>query len=245
MTIFDCNCSYGVPPRPPFRYARDVDELLAEMDFCGIDRALAHRAGMRFDSPVVWNARLVEDLKGNPRVLPTWTILPHQTGEQAEPERFIAMMAENGIRALRAFPYEHRYRLDGRTFGPLFERLIDRRIPLFVKHNAEAIGDLLAEFPDLTVVAVNQGPHSLERYLRPLLDAHARFYLETSHYMVEGLIEEFRERYGPDRLLYGSGFPDVCGGAPLLRLMQADIDNDARAAIAGGNLSRLLSEVRL
>ena len=149
-------------------------------------------------------------------------------------------MRGHGIRALRAFPQEHHYSLDWLTFGELFKMLAERRIPLFAKENLLLLKELLEDSPALTVVAVNQGPHSLERYLRPLLDRYPNLYVDTAYYMVEGLIEEFCERYGPDRLLFGSGFPDNCSGAALLRLAQADIGEAARSAIAGENLERLL-----
>ena len=245
MYYFDCNCSYGHGGRPPFRYAGTADELLAEMDWCGIDRALAYHAGMRFDSPLVWNPQLSEDVRGLPRLHATWTILPAQTGEFPAADAVLQAMRTHGVRALRAFPDENRYRLDRRTFGALFEMMVAHRIPLLVKQNILAIGDLLAECPGLIVVAMNVGPHSLERFLRPLLDDFPTLHVETSHYMVDGLIEEFVERYGPERLLFGSGFPDICSGAALLRLAQADIPAEARAAIAGGNLDRMLAEVAL
>ena len=245
MRWFDCNCSYGIGARPPLRYARSAGELLAEMDWCGIDRALVYHTNMRFDSPVAWNPRLASDIHAQPRLIGSWAILPSQTGEQAEPAEFLRLMKQHDVKTLIAFPDEHRYRLDARTFGPLLESLIAARIPLFIKQNILAIGDLLEDFPELPVVAMNIGPHSLERYLRPLLDAFPALHVETSHYMVEGLIEEFCERYGHARLLFGSGYPDVCSGASRLRLAQADIPDEARAAIAGGNLERLLGEVRL
>jgi hypothetical protein len=227
------------------RYAKDTAELLAEMDWCGIERALVYHAGMRFNDALAYNARLAGEAGAVDRLAGSWAILPSQTGEFPQPEALLREMQAHGIRALRAFPDEHRYQLDKRTFGELFEALIEHRIPLFVKQNIVSIGGLLAECPGLTVVAMNVGPHSLERYLRPLLDAFPTLYVDTSHYMVDGLIEEFVERYGPERLLFGSGFPDVCSGAALLRLAQAEISETARAAIAGGNLERLLAEVRL
>jgi len=39
MKLFDCNCCFGPHPNPPFRFARDERQLLAEMDALGIDRA--------------------------------------------------------------------------------------------------------------------------------------------------------------------------------------------------------------
>lgn len=245
IEIFDCNCSFGEAARPAFRYARDAAELQEEMCWCGVERALVYHSGMRFGSPVVWNGRLLSEVESFANLVPTWAILPSQTGEQADLEKFIAAMRRCGIKALRAFPQEHRYRLDGRTFGGLLEAITERHIPLLAKENLSALGDLLAEFPDLTLVAMNQGPHSLERYLRPLVEIYPNFYVDTSYYIVDGLIEEFCERYGPRRLVFGSGFPDNCSGAALLRLICADIDLEAKRAIAAGNLDRLLGEVNL
>jgi hypothetical protein len=245
VKYFDCNMSYGLSARPAFRFARTPGELLAEMDHCGIDQALAKHAGQRFGSPSTYNDQVVAELADEPRLEAVWSLLPAQTGEQAPPERLLSQMTKAGVRCLWAFPEEHRYELDALTWGELCEALMEKRVPLFAKVQALAIRDLLKDFPDLIVVAVNQGPHSLERHLRPLLDAFPNLHLETSLYMVEGLIEEFCERYGPARLLYGSGFPDNCHGASRLRLAQADLSTEARELIAAGNLERLLGEVRL
>ena len=245
MRLFDCNASFGASGRPAFRYARTAEQLIEEMDFCGVDRALVRHAGQRFGSPTRFNAHLTAEIQGHPRLEPAWAILPSQTGEQPPAEVFLSSMKGHGIRTLWAFPDEHRYRLDGLTFGDLLERLVEQHIPLFAKVNALVIGDLLRDFPELTVIAVNQGPHSLERHLRPLLDAYPGLHLESSLYMVEGLIEEFCERYGPHRLMFGSGFPDNCSGGPLLRLLQADVPAEAIQAIAGENLERLLGQAQL
>jgi hypothetical protein len=245
MRFFDCNCSFGESPHPPFRYARTPAELLEEMDFCGIDRALACHAGMRFGSPVVWNAQCVEGCASSSRLEPTWAILPAQTGEQLPTDDFLAAMIAHGVHALWAFPDEHRYLLNRRTFGELLDALAARRIPLFIKQNLVAIGGLLAECPGLTVVAVNQGPHSVERYLRPVMDAFSRVYVDTSSYIVQGTLEECCARYGSERLLFGTAFPNNCSGGAVLQLAHAAIPDKAKAAIAGLNLEQLLEEVEL
>ena len=243
--FFDCNCSFGETPRPPFRFASDPHSLLEEMDLCGIDRALVHHAGARFGCAPYWNERLPGLLAGLERLVPAWTLLPPQTGETPDGDALISAMRDSGIRALLVFPQEHRYRLQRRTFGDLLGTLARRRIPLFVKESLPALGDFLEECPDLVVVAMNQGPHSVERYLRPLLDAFPNLYLDSSYYIIDGAIEEFCARYGPDRLLFGSAYPDNCAGGALLQLLHADIDEADRRAIAGTNLVRLLSEARL
>ena len=91
------------------------------------------------------------------------------------------------------------------------------------------------------MVAANQGPHSLDYYLRPLMDPFPNLHVGTSYLFVEGLIEGLCERYGPERLLFGTAFPDNCSRRRTLRLAQADIGEEARALIAAGNLERLLA----
>lgn len=245
MFFMDCHCSFGCTARPPPQFAATAADLLAEMDFCGIDRALVYHANQRFASPVTWNSVLSESLTGQSRLEGAWAILPPSTGELPAPDLFLKALRSNTIRTLCAFPHEHHYRLDRKTLGGYYDLMAAHRIPLLVRENLLNLDAFLKESPDIIVMAIGQGPHSVERYLRPLLDAYPNLHLDTSAYMVEGLIEDFCGRYGPERLLFGSGFPDNAAGAALLRLATADIGAEARAAIAGGNIKRLLDNVRL
>jgi len=245
MEFFDCNCALGIPGVRGLRFARNVTELQQEMDFCGIDRALVYHTAMRFDSPVIGNRLLMEEIEPDDRLVPVWTILPSQTDELVSPETFLVRMRQHGIRAVRAFPDEHRYMFDELTMGDWLALLEEKRVPLLLKTNPVKIAGALAAFPNLVVVAIAQGPHSLERYLRPIVERYAHFYIDTSSYMVDGLIEDFCAKYGAQHLLFGTGFPHNCSGASLLRLAQADIADEDKQAIAAGNLSRILQEAQL
>lgn len=241
--FFDCNCAFGKSGRPALRFAATPEELLLEMDFCGINQALVYHANQRFSSPITWNPVLSTEIGKHNRLYGAWTILPPSTYEMPETEVLLKKMRQGRIRVFRAFPQEHHFRLNRDSLSWLYEFMAEHKIPLLVKENSWQMRELLSECPNLTVVAVNQGPHSLERYLRPLLDRFPNFYLETSSLLVDGLIEEFCERYGAERLLFGSGYPDNCGGAAFLCLVRAEISDTDKAAIAGGNLRRLLDGV--
>lgn len=246
IRLIDCNCSFGIPGIPVFRIAKNAAELLEEMDFCGIEQCLVHHASMRFDSPIVGNERIIEEIKEHRlRLLPTWAILPSQTEEQPEPKVFLKKMAEAGIKVLWSFPNEHGYSLDENTFGDLLKLLTEKHIPLFVKDNLVNISKLLASFPKLIIVAVNQGPHSVDRYLFPLIEKYPNFYMEISSYIGAGAIENFCSKYGPNKLLFGTGFPNNCSGGSILQLIQADISHSYKEAIANRNIEYLLKEVKL
>ena len=127
LELFDCNCWFGVPAVPPLRFARTADELLKEMSFCGITKALVYHVAMKEDSPLVGNELVIEETRGRLEFSAAWAILPPQTGEIGAPDAFVARMKENGVRALCAFPGQHKYLLNENTFGALFEVMIHER----------------------------------------------------------------------------------------------------------------------
>jgi hypothetical protein len=253
-SYFDCNVSLGANVCGVFQPCLTVDELLAEMDWAGVDQALVHHALMREQSPVVGNAVLAESIAGRPRLMGTWAILPQQTGELPSAGAFFSAMAHAGIRALWAFPEEHRYVLDRVTFGRFLDELSERHIPLFLPRNAggprppdtwNLVYHLLSQYPQLTLVVAAHGPWGEDRYFRPLLEQCQGFHIDISRYELDCGLRELVGKYGAERLLYGSNFPQSPMGGPRLMVEHAEVSEEARRAIAGGNLRRLLGEVQL
>jgi len=251
---FDCNARYGAgltgAGSPPAR----VEALIAELNWHGIDRALVHHTLMREHSPVVGNRVLAEGIAGHDRLVGSWAILPPQTNELPLGGAFYAAMAAANVYALWAYPDDHRYLLNRVTFGAFLDEVSERRIPLFVPRDAiearpggtwEVVTDLLQAYPRLTLVVTAHGPWGEDRYFRPLLDTFEGFHIGISRYELEGGLVELVERYGASRLLYGSNYPISPMGGPLLMLARAAISQEERAAIAGGNLARLLEGAEL
>jgi hypothetical protein len=245
LKFFDCNAAFGPYRTRVLRFARTAAELLEEMDFSNIDRALVYHTAMRFDHPAVGNELVVSETRGHPRLLPTWALLPSHTGELPAVGELLGAMRRQQVRALRLFPDDHRYFLDDVTWGDQLAVLMERRIPLFIRASLDRIATLLRSFPDLVVVTGSQGSNPLDRYAWPLVERFPNLVYETSGYLVDGGIEEFCRRYSASRLVFGSGFPDNAGGAAMLMLAHAEIADADRRAIAGDNLCRLLEEVAL
>ncbi len=249
MDWFDCCCGFGVPGKPALGGSifATAGDLQAELDFCGVGEALVSHVAQQYESPQAGNRLLLEEIEGAPapapRLHPTWAILPPQADWDAP--TFLSEMKKAGVKAVRAYPNEDRYLLNAVTFGPLFDELVSRRIPLFVGPLWQVITDLLADFPHLTLVCVDHGSWGDDRFFRPLIERYPRFHLDTGNYQLERGLSDFVRKYGPDRLLYSSAAPTIQMGASLLTLAHADMSDDAKAAIAAGNLRRLLGEVKL
>ncbi len=245
MRFFDVNARFGVSMHAPLKRAETPAELLDEMDYGGVGEALAFHSAMRDDSPVWGNALVVESTQDQPRLHRAWSILPFQTEELGTLPEFLAGMKRHNVRALRAFPVEHRYLLNGTTFGGLFEEMIARNMPLILQSDWGTIENLLRDFPRLTLIAIQPSNHGQDRYFRPLIERYPNFHVDTARYQCDGGIAAFCRKYGPDRILFGSGFPELPFFGGVLMISHADIPDEQRAAIAGGNLRRLLKEVVL
>jgi len=243
LKFFDCNCALGPYRTRVFRFARTSEELIEEMDFANVEKALVYHTAMRFDHPAIGNEAVLAATDKHSRLLPTWALLPTQTQEQSPPRVLVQEMRRHAIRALRLFPEDHRYSLDEITWGDQIEIFMARRIPLFIRASLDRIAALLRSFPELIVVTASQGSNPLDRYAWPLIERYPNLHFETSGYLVDGGIEEFCRRYSAARLLFGSGFPDNASGAAMLTVAQAEIAEADKRAIAWDNLSRLLAEV--
>ena len=250
MEFFDCNCAYGVAMKPPLIPALTPHEVLEEMDLCGIARALVRNMATSEQTPQVGNRLTSEQLAGQERLVPTWAILPPHTGELGTTDEFLAAMPEAGVRSLWAFPSDHRYLLNRTTFGELFEVLAAEEIPLFLPRaqgsgglDCYATADaLLQDFPGLYLIIVGHGSWGEDRYFRPLMERFPNFGVDTSRYELDGGIAEIVKKYGPHRLYFGTAFPNTPMGGPMLTLLHAEITEEERAWVAGGNLRRLLKK---
>ena len=230
------------------RQAEHAEDLLEEMDFCGVDEALVYHHAMVENDPGYGNRLILEEAAKCPqRLHATWAILPPVTEEEYAPENLIPAMKRHNVKALRTYPVKNRYFLDRITMGELLDALVERKIPLFLspQDGWQYIFNVLKEFPELTVVLTNYGLWGSDRFFFPLIRAYKNVYIDTSDYQVINGIDKFCGKFGDERLLFGSNFPMDYFGGPITALMSSGLSQESLERIASGNLERILSEVRL
>ncbi len=243
MRFFDCNTYIGDPANGPAGVS--AEGLTAAMDRAGIERALVWHVGQRDADALAGNELLAEAIAPHERLVGCWTLLPPQTSELGEVDEWFARAAAARVRALRAFPQTHRYLLRREVLGEVLERAIAAGVPLLLAAGNEdwpQVYDLLADFPELTVILCETGCWGADRYFRPLIERYPNVHLEIGTYMLDGGIEAFVGDYGAGRLVFGSGFPAAYHGAMMLALAHAAIPEADKQAVAAGNLERLLGE---
>ena len=246
MRFFDCNAFFGLPMIRPLAPVATAEELVAAMDRNGVERALTWHIAQHDVSPQAGNALLADGIRDQPRLVGCWTILPNQAREFPPLPTFLEQMRQANVRALRVFPSSHRYLVNAVSMGDWLEALVARRIPLLLSRRRGVewrdVYALLAEFPDLVCVICDHGCWGEDRMFRPLLERYPNTYVDTAQYLLDGGIESLVADYGAQRLLFGSGFPESYMGGMMMALKHARIPGEAKAAIAGGNLERILEE---
>jgi len=250
LTFFDANLCFGRPIRAVYQPAGTAADLQRVMAHTGIAKGLVWHTAQRDYAACDGNRLLAKALAGRKNLFGCWTILPPQTGEVITPD-FFRRMKRNRIIALRAFPDHHRYLLNRVVFGKFLDEVTERRIPLMLSVEKAsggwpAIYNFLAEFPNLTCILCDLGIWNSDRYTWPLLENYPNIFLETSLLALEDAgIEETVTRYGAERLLFGSNFPERYLEAATLALLHAAIPAADKRKIASANLEKLIQKTQL
>ena len=146
---------------------------------------------------------------------------------------------------VRLFPKTHNYPLSAWVVGELCEWLIRHRLPLFVWHEEtgwDSLGALASAYPALHIVVETQ-VRKVFYHLRPLfalMRAFPNVLLETSNLTGIDSVAFAVRAFSAERLLFGSFLPANDPLAAMGMIADADITEEEKRLVAGGNVRRLI-----
>ena len=242
ISFFDCNCIIGRRSAPRPETNLTIDEMVAAYDRAGIIQVLATHAHAKEYNPSIGNEQLSDLCADQALLQPCYVVQPHWTGEMPGGDALIDYLRDGSARAVRLFPKEHSYGLGERWCGPLFSTLEQAGIPVLIDLDQTAwteIDGILTAHPRLKLVVLRVGYRN-DRWLYPLLHTHQGLLLESSLYLPHRGVEVLTERFGAERLIFGTGMPLWDIGAAVSHIMYAAISEAARGRIAGETLRSIL-----
>lgn len=248
IKIFDCDLRYGRYVKPVgFRPCYMPDELLQEASRAGICGGLVRNVASDIVSVFHGNARLAEDLAAMPEnYYGVWAISPSAAGDVPKPDQLHAAMKQNRIGALYLNPIEHRFSPAPSVMGDYYSMATERRIPLFLATDyieQEDILRILESFPKLMAIVSVCSCHPTMRQMYPILEKFENVSLDLAFQWDDQGIEDITHRYGAHRMVYGSCFPELYMGGMLTMVRCADISDEDKQAILGGNFCRLMEGI--
>lgn len=254
LRFLDCNAAIGRWKHPRPGGYESATELEAILDYLQVKQAVVYHAQAQETHAPMGNIWLLAELTGHPRLLPSWLLLPHHTGEMPEPEVLLEQMSQAGVRVARLLPglKGHRFSMEEWCAGPLLQALESHRIPTLVDFmffrrddpDWKLLADLSRRHPNLPIILTGWAGLA-SRSFYALCKAYPNLYLDTSRYALFRGMEAFCEKVGARQLVYGSGLPFIAPGVAMTTITHAEISQEEKAMIAAGNLERLLAEVTL
>jgi hypothetical protein len=245
LTLFDANCLLGRLPWGEIE-GGPVDALLARMDRLGVARALVgHTVSWQHD-PAEGNRRVVRDLgehSHDGRLRACWVALPESCAEVSPPEVFVRDAIANGVGAVRVYPADHGFDLDSPDFAGYAEACAIAGLPLVVdlaETTWSALDTVARDHPGLAVIGCEIGYRVLRR-AAAVLARRPNVYLDLSDLSTHEGLEWLCARFGPERLVFGTGAPRRDAAEAITRLLWSDLDDTAVARIGHQNLEALLA----
>ena len=249
LSFCDCNIWLGRPEGFPLSEELCANSLNEVLDKRFVTGGLVSHWRGKTISAQDGNESVLQDLRRKQRG--SICHLDSAAPVPSEPARFpVLQKLPREVRAVRIFPKSHHFPMTDWCIGSLCEWLVERRMPLFIWHTEldwPSMYEIARKFPKLSIVIETQVQKILyhTRPLFLLMRDCRNILLETSNFAGQGFVEYVAREFGPDRLIFGSFLPVNDPLVAMGMILDAEIPQDQKELIAGGNLRRLITEVRI
>lgn len=245
--FYDCDVLLGREIDEDEETAATVDDAVAEMRRSGVARALVTNTKISLSTPLWGNDDLAASLAGHKEVRGIFGIQAVNERHEAPVAERVDALIKQGAAGVQLWPGREAWDFAPWQCPDLFDALSQRGLPAFM-HNDSAqpqqVYDVLKAFPKLVLV-YQRVFYGHARRILGLMRACPNLHLATSPGWVGGrVIEQFDSYFGSDRMLFGSGYARYDVMPAVAQIIYSEISDEKKSAIAGGNLRRLLEQIR-
>ncbi len=246
LSLFDVQAGFGGPTALPTPTVT-ASEWIAQMRQLDIGEAVVRFVpdeGVR--DPRAANRELYAVCQAHPELRPCPILLPSGGQDVPSEQEQVAEAISHGAGAALLRPTADYWHFEEWSGGPLLRALEERRLPAFCsvgKVTLPQVADLAGRYPKLPLILA-EVQYLQHRSLVPLLAAFPNAYLSVgSNYVVYQGLETLVATVGPDRLLFGTGFPHAEPMGAITMLTYADLSPEVKAQIGMQNLQRLIEGI--
>ncbi len=236
-TVIDCSTHFGFLPYRDTDVS--VEKLRSSMSRYGIAGALTYSLkGIAYDFRE-GNEETLAVCDSNPGLLPVATV---------DPRRHLGVIEEigkcksEGFVALRLFPEQQGWKLNSALVKPILKELERLGMPVILNGAggggpSEVI--CAVEGSTIPVILTGIGYGNLAEGIAAALE-HPSIFLEAQVNDTPDSLAVTVDALGAERVVYGSGSPTLSMRASLNGVVEAELTDNQKALILGGNLQRIL-----
>lgn len=246
ITFFDVNCMVGKWLTPPLTNS-NTSELKKNMEYAGIEKAVLYHSDAVMNSISDGNDKISGIISSGNRFEGAWVVVPRCTGEMAEADILMEQMRCCSVRFIKLLPKTHSFDFAQWQLQDLFVKINELKIPILLECSQTTLDKVYNAaylYPDIPIIITNTS-YWPNRGIYELGKKCPNVYFEISTFLNYNGIEDFAEKYGVNRLVFGTNMPFQEPGPAVFRVLYSDLDVAGRQAIASGNLEEIISEIKL
>ncbi len=240
--VSDALCEFYNTPIAHIPY---VQELLDAEAQAGVSMIAGCGSATNAHQVPSLNAFVAQSVRDVPNMIGLGSLYPTMEGWEPELERMVAM----GLKGVKIHPDFQKVDIDDPKAIPMYRAIAKAGLPVlfhtgdnrFDYSAPEKLANLIRQVPDLVAIAAHFGGWmSWERAHKCVLPENV-FYDTSSSLMFLGKEkgQEYLEKLGPERFLFGTDFPMWDPKEELARFMELDMDDTTRDRILYGNFEKI------
>ena len=218
---------------------RDLDDTIALMDRYEIEVSFSSDSRRLRGDYRAGNDRLLEGMARYPGRICGYATANPWRGQAALDE--IERCLDAGMHGIKLHISHTLIDYDHPRVIPFFELAVERKVPVLIHcfDGGRSADRVAAQVPEAAVIMGHMGGYLWPQAIE-VAAQHANLYLEICCSCAEiGIVESAVAAVGPERVLFGTDMPLLDPCSSLYKVYDADIDQEAKALILGGNMSRL------
>ncbi|HET6455039.1 MAG TPA: amidohydrolase family protein [Armatimonadota bacterium] len=218
--IIDANTMFGI--HPAHKLDMSPERLIRDMDRHRIAGSLTLSTIGVFHDHVIGNMATLEAAKANNRLVPVATINPDRYfGED------LSSIRSQGFKIVRFFADA-----DSHALKAILKQI---NVPIMLDSRPASVP---SDYP-APIILCSVTNETLSEALAVMAEL-PNVMLETHCLTALGALETAVGKVGPDRVIFGSGAPILSVAGALSYILSAELSDDDKAKILGGNIRRIL-----
>ena len=227
-----------------FHMQADEDLLVRQADAAGFDRLFITELNALFYDMRQGNDALARRVARYPDRLIGYVSVPTPRLTAAAVEEVRRCHEQYGFRGLKIYSHPEASIAEPGTFA-LLEAAAQYGMPILAHTTPDECDYLMEHVPAARLLMAHMGghPYAFGDWHRAVAVAkkHENLLLDTASSQIDnGMIEWAVAELGPEKILFGSDMPLLDPHTQFAKVSGADINDQAKALILGGNLARLL-----
>lgn len=227
-----------------FHMSADEDDLIRQADAIGFDRIFVTELNALFYNMRAGNDALARQIARHPDRMIGYVSIPTPRLGQKAVEEVHRCYERYGYRGMKIYSHPEACISEPGTI-PLLEAAAEHGMVMLAHTTPEECDWLMTRVPQARLLMAHMGghPYAFGDWHRAVAVAakHPNLLLDTASSQIDnGMIEHAVEVLGAEKILFGTDMPLLDPYTQMGKVTGAQISDEAKRLILGGNLVRLL-----